>query len=81
MIKLVSIGREMDYVVLTVEFDFQGEYYSLTDRVKVDTLLGMSKEDIVDAIKKRVARERMNLAEDDIKELLGDLIGVDLEAV
>jgi len=79
MIKLVSIGREMDYVVLTVEFDFQGEYYSLTDRVKVDTLLGMSKEDIVNAIKKRVARERMSLAEDEIKKMLNDLIDVDLE--
>mgnify|MGYP000480480355 CR=1 FL=1 len=81
MIRIKDISRELDEVIATIEFDWQGETHELTMRVKADVLLGMSKEDIVDTIKKRVARERMNLAEDDIKELLGDLIGVDLEAV
>jgi len=80
MIRIKSVARELDEVVLTVEFDWQGETHELTMRVKADVLLGLTKEQVVKAIKNRVARERMSLADPEIQEHLKDIMEVDLEA-
>jgi len=79
MIRIKSVARELDEVILTVEFDWQGETHELTMRVKADILLGLTKEQVVKAIKNRVARERMSLAEPEVRKFLKDIMNVDLE--
>mgnify|MGYP000498172102 CR=1 FL=1 len=76
-----KISRELDTIVMTIRFDdLEGNIREETKKVKASTLLNMTEEEIVDAVKNFVANRRLSLAEDRIKEKLSGLIDVDLEA-
>jgi len=76
-----KISRELDTIVMTIRFDdLEGNIREETKKVKASTLLDMTEEEIVDAVKNFVANRRLSLAEDRIKEKLSGLIDVDLEA-
>ena len=79
MIKIKSLARELGTVVMTVEFDWNGETHELTIRRRISTLLGMTKEQILKMVRNRVMTERMHLGMSQLEDKLKDRMDIDLE--
>ena len=81
MIKIKGLSRQLDDVIVTIEFDdYEGNLHEVTYTVKAAVLKDMTLDEIKQKVKDKIAIERMNLIEEKLRQKLEGIIGIDLEA-
>jgi hypothetical protein len=80
MIKIKTVGTQMDNVVLNFEFDDADKKSQVaTINIPLNSFIAMSEDDIKKAVVERVAISRASLAVDTIQSMAKKLVDVDLE--
>jgi len=81
MIRIKDFARQLDTAIITVEFDdYDGNLHQVTYEVPAVVLKDMTEDEIKAKVKDRIAIERMNLVEAELRKKIESLLGVDLEA-
>ena len=80
MIKVKSIGYQLDNVQVEVGYDLDGETYSFTLYAKLLLVSKMTSDEIKDYIRVKITSKRITQIKDTVETLLNALIDVDLEA-
>jgi len=81
MIRIKDFARQLDTAIITVEFDdYDGNLHEVSYEVSASALKDMTEDEIKAKVKDKVAVERMNLVEAELRKKIESLIGVDLEA-
>ena len=81
MIRIKDFARQLDTAIITVEFDdYDGNLHEVSYEVPASALKDMTEDEIKAKVKDKVAVERMNLVEAELRKKIESLIGVDLEA-
>ena len=81
MIRIKSFARQLDTAIITVEFDdYDGNLHETTYEAPALVLKDMTEDEIKAKVKDKIAIERMNLVEAELRKKIESLLGVDLEA-
>jgi len=81
VIRIKDFARQLDTAIITVEFDdYDGNLHEVSYEVPASALKDMTEDEIKAKVKDKVAVERMNLVEAELRKKIESLIGVDLEA-
>ena len=81
MIRIKDLARQLDTAIITIEFDdYDGNLHEVSYEVPASVLKDMTIDEIKAKVKDKVAIERMNLVEAELRTKLEILLGMDLEA-
>ena len=81
MIQIKDFARQLDTAIIKVEFDdYDGNLHQVTYEVPASVLKNMTEDEIKAKVKDKVAVERMNLVEAELRTKIESLLGIDLEA-
>ena len=79
MLRVKGVRRTSKQVVFLVEFDWEGEVYEVERAISLSRIVDMSNEEVLAELKERIDRLRAAMAWEQIKERMGELVGVDVE--
>ena len=79
MLRVKGVRRTSKYVVFQIEFDWEGEVYEVERAISLSRIVDMSNEEVLAELKERIDRLRVKMAWEQIKERMGELVGVDVE--
>ena len=81
MIKIKSVGQELDEAVIVVEYDFLSSVYEMVVKVPASAIVAASDAEIKTRIINRVKMERFEKSKAVLKEKVVAMAGKDLEAM
>ena len=79
MLRVKGVRRTSKYVVFQIEFDWEGEIYEVERAISLSRIVDMSNEEVLAELKERIDRLRAAMTWEQIKERMGEIIGVDVE--
>jgi len=79
VLRVKGVRRTSKYVVFQIEFDWEGEVYEVERAISLSRIVDMSNEEVLAELKERIDRLRVKMAWEQIKERMGELVGVDVE--
>ena len=79
MLRVKGVRRTSKQVVFQIEFDWEGEVYEVERAISLSRIVDMSNEEVLAELKERIDRLRAAMAWEQIKERMGELVGVDVE--
>jgi len=79
MLRVKDVRRTAKYVVFLIEFDWEGEVFEVERAISLSRIVDMSNEEVLAELKERIDRLRAKMAWEQIKERMGEIIGVDVE--
>jgi len=79
VLRVKGVRRTSKQVVFQIEFDWEGEVYEVERAISLSRIVDMSNEEVLAELKERIDRLRAAMAWEQIKERMGELVGVDVE--
>jgi outer membrane biogenesis lipoprotein LolB len=80
MIKVTGVAQQVDQVVVTFDYDYQGSNYSDSAQVTLTQFLGSTDSQRKAFLKNKVAALRQAMASEAVQTIIKALVGVDLES-
>ena len=81
ILKKDSIGFQGDWVVATVEYDFEGETYQYPMKTKITTVLNNTPEQMKTYIRNKIANARQEKGKTDAQTKLDGIADKDIDEV
>jgi len=79
VLRVKGVRRTSKQVVFLIEFDWEGEVFEVERAISLSRIVTMSNEEVLAELKERIDRLRAKMAWEQIKERMGEIIGVDVE--